>query len=106
MHDEQAAAAADVAEMRERLEIVVADLRQVRRHGERPAVEVVERVAVGRRLGDDLHCYAAGVARTVLEHQWLAEQGLERPRQRPRARFRGAARRVADPQPDRLSWIA
>src|SRR3954462_14998809 len=47
MDDEQAAAAAHMAELGERLEDVVADLREVRRDGERAAVEVVERVAVG-----------------------------------------------------------
>jgi len=105
VHHQQAAAAADMAELGERRQIVVADLADVRRDGERSAVEVVERVAVRRSLGDRLHGDAAGVAGPILEDQRLSEQRLERARQRPRAGFGRAARGVADHQADRLARI-
>jgi len=91
--------------MRERRDRVVADLGEVRRHGERSAVEVVEHVAVGRRPGDGLHRHAAGVAGAVLEHERLTEERLQRARQRPRAGFSRTAGCIADHQADGLRRV-
>src|ERR1051325_4378223 len=92
----EAAAAADVSKVREGREVVVADLREVRRDGERAAVEVVERVAVVRRARHGFHRHAAGVAGPVFEDERLPEERLEHARERPRAGFGGTPGRRAD----------
>src|SRR5438034_9132149 len=95
-----------MAQVCERLDIVVADLAEMRRYREWAAVEIVEAIAVVRRPGDRLHRHPARVAGPVLEDERLAEQRLERPGQRPCASFRRTARRVADHQADRLARIS
>src|ERR1051325_7397543 len=102
----EAAAAADVSKVREGREVVVADLREVRRDGERAAVEVVERVAVVRRARHGFHRHAAGVAGPVFEDERLPEERLEPARERAGAGLGGPAGQIADEEPDRLVGIA
>src|SRR5438067_10344056 len=78
----------------------------MRRDRQRSAVEVIERIAVSWRFGDRLHCHAAGIARPILEDERLAEQWLERARERPCTGFRRAADGVADHEANRFAGIA
>ena len=88
---------------REVLEDVVGQLRAVQRgrDGMRAVVGHHQRVAVGRRLGDQRAAHRAAGARLVLHHDLLADPFRQLLRQDAAERVGVAARRVRHDQPDR-----
>src|SRR6266496_3815535 len=64
-----------------------------------------ERVAVGRRLGDEIGADVAARAGAVLDDDRLAERLAQSRRERPRGEIGDSTRRKSDDKPDRLARV-
>ena len=74
---QHAATATHVAEHAEGLVDVISHLAHVGRDRERAAVKEVQGIAIGGRLGDQVHGHTAGVAGLVVDDDGLAQQRLQ-----------------------------
>ena len=82
---------ANVANVGERVEVVVAHFGQVWRGSEGPAIRKVKRVTVRRYLADELRSHAAGGAWLGFDDDGLPQQWLEDTHERTRDSVRCAA---------------
>ena len=106
MHHQDATRAANMANVGERVEVVIPHFGQVWRGGEGPAIGKVKRVTVWRHLADELRCHAAGGARLGFDDDGLPQQRLEHTHERARGSIRRTASCVAQHHADGFIGIA